>query len=208
MTMKKPRNIQPYTLNLAFSGLGQFEARVEKVLYEYFADKSMWPVIAARLYQAVTNYYLEVKINPDRKITRLQRADQHEMIECMKELSIRMHPVLYIPLPLLNKARTAYVQFDGLEKTLDEEIEAVLTRLSCLRTIFESIEIPAPAKTNPGKPEQTRLLGTLTRIFDEVIQDDISYRSTPPADVARERREFVQHVCEAFYLKITLPRKL
>lgn len=208
MTMKKPRNIQPYTSNLAFSGLGQFEDRVEKVLNEYFADESMWPAIAARLYQAVTNYYLEIKINPDRKTTRLQRADQHEMIECMKELSIRMHPVLYIPLPLLNKARAAYVPFDGLEKTLDEEIKAVLTRLSYLRTMFESIEIPTPAKTNPGKPEQIRLLRTLAQLFDEVIQDDESYRSTRPDDLTRERREFVQHVCEAFHLKITLPRKL
>jgi hypothetical protein len=208
MTKKMHRSIRPYTLNLAFSGLGQFEDRVEKVLHEYFSDEDAWPVISERLYQAVNNYYLEVQTNPDRKITRLQRTDQHEMIECMKELSIRMHPVLYIPLPLLNKARTDYVQFDGLEKTLDEEIKAILARLRNLRTIFESIEIPVPTKTNPGKPEQARLLRTIAQLFDDAALDDDSYRNTPPADVLRERREFVQRVCEAFHLQITLPRKL
>ena len=208
MTKKKPRHVEPYTLNLAFSALGQFEDRLKAVVIEYFEDEKLWSDISERVHQAVNNFYLESRTNPDRKDTQRQRDDQRELIECLRELSIRMHPVLYIPLPLLNAARTTYKPHENGEKALDDELRSLFFRLNHIRTLFESIEIPTPTKTNPGKPEQSRLISNLAKIFDDVAKNDKSFQSTPAEDIAYERREFVEGVCRAFHLKIALPRKL
>jgi hypothetical protein len=118
-----------------------------------------------------------------------------------------MHPI-YTPLPLLNIARVKYESLQGAEQTLDNELKSLLPRLNQLRILFESIEIPTPTKTNPGRPERDRLLLILGLIFDKFAGDDESYQRTPAEDVALERKEFTQKVCAAFHLKITLPRKL
>ncbi len=208
MTKKKDRVIQPYTCNAAASALGGFDEPLKKVVKRFF-DEESYPSISERILQAVTTYNLDFKINPDRKRTQQQRHDRHELIECLKELHIRLDR-LHIPLPLQRAVKSTYIPHMWGKATLDDEIRDLLLRLWHLKKLFEANPIPTPNKTNPGKPERDHLAKTLGVIFD----DSTSYNSSPylegeqdqsSLDLQREKKhdkeQFVEQVFHVFHLE-------
>ncbi len=221
MTKKKSRNVQP-ACNLTLVALCATEeplteGMLNKVL-DKFCDAEAWPKLSKRIYQAIADYHTKLKANPQRRNAQKQRDDQHELIECMKELDTRLDP-LYIPPPMLKAARSAYtcyaqkiryereniISLDDSEivctaiirgkPVLIEEIHDLRLRLSHLQRLFEATEIPAPDWTNPGKPERDCLVGDLDKIFNDYTKG--RYRSNLPERQER-RKQFVQGVFAVF----------
>lgn len=205
VSKKKPRTIKIYTLNAAFNAFGGFDEPLNTVLEDYFEETSVCTVVADRVYQAVHKYVSVLETNPARKITGEQRKDRQELIESLKEIRERLHP-LYIPLPLLNRARSAYGPHRLGKPTLDLEIGDILQRLQHLQKLFEATEIPVPTSTNPGKHEQAQLIEDLGEIFDEFTKNDQSYIRTPKKEVEQQRQSFTTEVCTTFSLAIKTPR--
>lgn len=200
MTQRKPRSIESYTMNAAVAGLGGFEVPLKTALRGYFQG-AVCEEISALIHDAVIRHQIEVRTNEDRKITKEQRKDRHELIETMKELDTRLF-YLHIPTPLYDPARHAYRPCNGGKPTLGDEIADLLFRLRDLRRLFESIEIPTPSRTNPGKSERNRLVDTLTAIFDDFAKD-LKYPENPIEDT---RRNFIEDVFQVFYLQDPIPR--
>lgn len=208
MTQRKPRSVEPYTMNLAAAGLGGFEGPLKKVLEKYFCG-SACDELSKRVLDAITRYHLDVKSNPDRKATRLQQNDRSELIETMKELNQRLHP-LHIPLPLYEPATIAYTSCQGGKTKLPEEIRDLLLRLRHLQSLFESIEIQTPAKTNPGKTERARLLKNLADMYEDFAKAPGTLRVFP-GDKAKsglkdKRLYFITDVFQVFNLGDPIPR--
>ncbi len=207
MTKKKSRNVQPYTINVAMCDLGGFEKPLSQVLHEFF-DEAGAAWISKRILQAITDYNLELQANPQRKNARKQRDDRDELIECMRELSVRLDPT-HIPLPLLKAVRSAYTRYERSihyeinKEAVDEEIHDLLLRLDHLRKVFQATEIPARAGTNPGKRERGRLVKGLKGIFNDARKDGCIYPLAPSEQLSKQ---FVQGVFAAFHLKPPPPR--
>lgn len=165
--------------------------------------------MSALIFAALTRYQLEVKTNPDRKVTREQQKDRHELIETMKELSQRLFP-WHIPLPMYEPAKTAYAPSKGGKPKLGEEISDLLLRLGYLQRLFESIEIQTPAKTNPGKPERDRLLDSLAGIFDDFanVRGCLKNLKTEKASggIRDIRLNFITDILKVFNLTDPVPR--
>lgn len=98
MTQRKPRSFEPYTMNMEMAAFAEFGEPLNKALRQYFHE-SVCDEMSELIFAALTRYKLEVKTNPDRKITKKQQQDRHELIETMKELNQRLS-YLHIPLPL------------------------------------------------------------------------------------------------------------
>ncbi len=202
MTKRKNRNVQPYTCNAAAAGLGGFEEPLKNKVLRNFFDEEEWARVSQCIHDAVTQYNLDLQTNPARKIRLRQRQDQHELIECMKELNIRLNP-LYIP--LWEAVKSAYLPYSG--ETLGEQIRDLLRRLSYLQKLFEATPFPLPNRTNPGKPERDKLVRKLGTIFDKFTRDDylLDKDGISPMELQkgkiRDRKEFVKLVFEVFYLK-------
>src|SRR6266705_1993276 len=143
MTKKKPRNITPYTTNVASIGFGGYTEPLESVLDKFF-DSEAGSNTSERILQAIAAYDMAVKTNPTRQRAKKQRDDWRELIESMKELNQRLHP-FYIPPPMLDTARSAYTKHAGGKPTLNEEIRDLLLRLLHLQKIFEATIIPTPS---------------------------------------------------------------
>lgn len=201
MTQRKPRSFEPYTMNIVISGFDGFSDPLNKVLHGYF-DESACEEINKRIHEAVVRHDTALKTNQDRKITREQRKDRHELIETMNELKTRLTP-WHIPSPLYDPAKTAYTPHERGKTVLWDEIADLLLRMDHLQQLFESIEIPTPVKTNPGKPERDRLVDALTDILDE-FANAIKY---PEEEFAEDkRRNFIEDVFRVFYLEDPVPR--
>jgi hypothetical protein len=200
MTQRKPRSFEPYTNRAVCSALGGFSDPLEKALREYFVA-SACAEINKRIHEAVGHYDLAKKTNPDRKVTREQQKDRHELIETMKELNMRLFPH-HIPSPLYDPARTAYTPHKRGKPDLRDEIADLLLRMRHLQQLFESIEIPTPKKTNPGKPERDQLVEALTEIYCEFAN-----AIKNPRDHAEDKRlNFIKAVFDVFHLEDPIPR--
>ncbi len=201
MTKRKNRNVQPYTCNAAVAGLGGFVEPLRiKVLREFF-DEEEWARISQCIHDAVIQYNLDLQTNPDRKTRLRQREDQHELIECMKELNIRLHPW---HIPLWEAVKSAYLPYSG--ETLGEQIGDLLRRLRYLQKLFEETPIPLPNRTNPGKPERDKLVSKLGAIFNKFTSNDyLDEEGISPQEKQKEkihdRKRFVKLVLDVFYLK-------
>jgi hypothetical protein len=166
MTTKKPRNVDPHTINVAVSGLGEFP-ELDKVLDTYF-DTGARSNASERILQAVNAYHTDWQINPKRQPAEERREDWRQLIESMKELNQRLNPI-HIPRPMLDAARIAYrpatfTKNMGGKPTLNDELGELLLRLRHLVKLFEAI--PEPRWTNPGKLERDTLVQELEKIFD------------------------------------------
>jgi hypothetical protein len=194
-------------MNMALSSFIGFNDPLKNVLKVYFIE-SACEEITHLIFNEVTNYQIKLKTNPDRKITKYQRKDQNELIETMKELNIRLNRI-YIPLPLYDSVKAAYVPRSGGKLILSEEISCLLLRLQHLQQLFESIEIQTPAKTNPGKPERDSLSNALAAIFDDFAKD---YRF--PNDLCSKKAvddkkwNFVTDIFGIFNIKDPVPRNV
>jgi hypothetical protein len=208
MTQRKPRFVEPYTMNMAVAGLGGFEGPLKEVLGRYFCE-SACDELSERILDAITRYHLDVESNPDRKVTRLQQKDRSELIETMKELNQRLHP-LHIPLPLYEPAKIAYTPSKGGKAKLGEEISDLLLRLGHLQRLFESIEIKTPATTNPGKPERNGLVDSLEGIFYAFANAPGNLENLKTEKVSGGmsdiRLNFITDIFEVFNLPDPLPR--
>jgi hypothetical protein len=215
MTKKNPRNVTPYTANAAVSGLGGYTEALNGVLDKYFPEET-WQRTSKRIHRAIQTFYLSIQTNPSRQIARKQRDDRDQLIECMKELNIRLHP-MHTPPPLMEPARSAYARSKRGKPTLEEEVRDLLLRLLHLQRIFEATTIPLPARTNPGKPECKKLVQNLEKIFDDLTRSthlpSILPEEQEPSAAERHqnRKQFVQEVFAVFHLDrlpsnvITLP---
>lgn len=205
MTQRKPRSFEPYTMNLVLSASGGFEEPLKKVLRQYFHE-SACEEMTKLIFEALTRYNIEIKTNPDRKVTKEQKKDRHELIETMKELNQRLHP-WHIPLPMYELAKTAYTPHQGGETILSEEIRDLLLRLRRLQQLFESIKIQTPAKTNPGKPERDRLLDSLKNIFDDYAEVRGSLKALRTEQFTGDiRLNFIKDIFEVFNMTDPVPR--
>jgi len=229
MTKKKERNTLPYTMNAAMVAFVGFDEPLMKVLNKFFDDEE-WPRISERVLQAMTKHGIDCQ---DRKKANEQRIDQHELIECMKEVESRLFP-WHIPQPILSAVRSAYAPITSLgigpseeyirllrsgadqkalaalnesevekntlrgKECLKEEIRDLLLRMRRLRELFEAAPIPAPDRTNPGKPERKKLMDELAAIFDEFTGD--SYEESGIGEKARDRSRFVREVLAVFHI--------
>lgn len=195
-------------MNLVVVGLGGFEGSLKKVLGQYFYE-SACDEMSKLIFDAITRYHLDVKSNPDRKVTREQQKDRNELIETMKELNQRLFP-WHIPLPLYEPAKIAYTSYKGGKTNLSEEISDLLVRLKHLQCLFESIEIPTPAKTNPGKSERTRLLKSLTDMYDDFakVPGAMKALGTDKAKggIRDKRLNFIADVFAVFNMEDPVPR--
>ncbi len=200
MTQSKTRSIEPYTNNLVVHALGGDE--LTKVVKMYFNDAAIENIVS-QVFQAVGNYGITKKTNPDRKITKEQRKDRHELIETMKELSVRLTP-WHIPTPLYDSAKSQYMPNGRGKPTLKEEIADLILRLDSLRKLFESIEIETPASTNPGKPERNRLVDSLVGTFNNFTND----LKRPKVCVVDQKINFIGDVFKIFSLEDPVPRNI
>lgn len=201
MTQRKPRSIEPYTNNLVAYGLGDFPG-LDQALLNYF-NESVCKEISQRIFDLVSTYGIEIQINQDRKISREQRKDRHELIETMKELNMRLFPS-HIPTPLYEPARIRYTPNERGKPTLTEEISDLLLRLRHLQHLFESIKVPSPTKTNPGKPERDRLVKNLGDIFDD-FSSNLKH-SDFLKHLDDTRMNFIGSVFKVFNMKDPVPR--
>jgi len=149
MTEKKARNIQPYTFNMALAGLGSHDESLMPVLNRFF-NSEKWPRISERVYQAMTCYNLYLQTNPDRKSTEKQRYDQHDLIECMKELNVRLNRS-HIPQPLYDAVRSAYVPVTSLRMGPTEEMLDLMRRGGDPKLLEAARESVAEQNTLRGK---------------------------------------------------------
>ncbi|WP_025917812.1 hypothetical protein [Herminiimonas sp. CN] len=199
MTQPKTNRFAPYTINMAVSGLSGFTAPFAQVLNSYssyFKDKCVWPAICDQVHEAVAACGLDVQTNPLRKATSEQRSDRDQLIACIKELRNRIDP-LYIPLPMLNTARTVYRPYKDSKLTLDDELRDLLLRLHHIQKLFEPIVILTPKETNPGKPELKQLKKKIENIFDTFAKDS-SIKKSVKIDA---KANFVQDVLLVFNLR-------
>jgi len=183
------------------------QADVLGVIKEYFEDLPTVKDVLEQVCDAATKYELAVSGNPDRKNTQEQRHDRHELVETLKELRIRLDP-LHLPQPLMSSARLAYSPTSSGAPTLDGEIGFLLGKIEEMLQLFNSVDIPTPAKTNPGKPERDTLINDLVLTFESMASSDISYAGSTPEEVMGECREFVQNICNLIDPDIKIPRNL
>lgn len=195
-------------MNLVVAGLGGFEGPLKKVLEQYFYE-STCDEMSKLIFDAITRYHLDVKSNPDRKVTREQQKDRNKLIETMKELNQRLFP-WHIPLPLYEQAKITYTSYKGGKTNLSEEISDLLVRLKHLQCLFESIEIPTPAKTNPGKSERARLLKSLTDMYDDFSKAPGAMKvlgtDKAKGGIRDKRLNFIADVFAVFNMKDPVPR--
>lgn len=197
MTQRTIDRYGPFGSNGATGGLIVSPGLLDKVLSNYFKNKKAFPEISKRIIEAVVLCNLEMQANPLRKKTEEQRSDRRELIACIMELGNRIDP-FYIPLPLLNTARTAYRPYNDGKATLGEEIRDLRLRLNHIKRLFESIEIPAPKETNPGAPERKRFEAKIADIFDAFINDASIKKDASEGARKDVRHHFVRSVSIAF----------
>lgn len=193
MTKKKARVIRPYTNNAAVSALAGFDEPLRTKVLKTFFDEENHQSISDGIHEAITTYYLHRKTNPDRKGAQKQRHDRQQLVECLKELRIRLSP-LHIPLPLLSAVRSRYNLLEPGRPSLDDEMRDLMLRLRYLETLFDETQIPGRNRTNPGKPERNQLITELGVIFDDYTSYNDERQRT------RDKKKFLREVFQTFHL--------
>ena len=176
-------------------GIGDYRPLLNSVFNEQF-EEDCWPVLYAQIMAGWKDYKTAIDLNQERRVALEQRADRRELIESLKEVLTRLF-LWHIPMPLRTEARARYKPLETGEQTLDKEIADIVPRLGHLMQLFDSIEIPKPNRTNPGKPERDEFIRALVRLHGEFSSDAPSSGEDPAvwaSDQSEGKRQFIDGV--------------
>jgi len=209
MTKKKDRSVQPHTSNIELCLLGTSdEQQLQKLFNKFPFTDHGWPKIAARVRQAMIDYNLDLRRNPNRRevvqgrkqpsLLRLQRSDRLNLINCMKEFVTRFDP---LHIPLIAALRPKYVPETSRGKGPSQEYIDLLRRGASKKKLMAVLEAEVEQNTLRGKDtldeeiaDLRARLHRLRKLF-EATPIPVSNRTNPGK---QERKQLIDRLSAIF----------